>query len=424
MPESLPDGSPTTLESIYRAHQGLVRWVLRARGVPESSLDDQVHDTFIAIDRRLSERDPAVPLRTWIAGVARNVGFTHRRSVARRRRRTEGLMVPDEPRRPDEELERREAWRALQDFLDELRPNQREVFVMVELSGMRVSELATSMGTPPNTLHSRLLAARKQFNRRFAAVDDRGALVRRATTQGRARTEQRQRTWALIAASTEGLGVLPGPIVAASAAGGGTGSVKLFAATVVVGLLGVTGLVAATQPEPAPEPSRSRDAAGPRPSATSGSTATRGAAVVADARTETVPTPASRTARVDPAIDSARRTSSAERPSAHPPHPRREPTVASPRRDTVSAELEDPLASTLAILRRARGSLARARPAEALALLAELDDLGEFERERRRLELDGACQLDDRARARRSAVTLARLGATVDIDHPCGTDDD
>ena len=192
MPPS-PSAAPETgLETIYRRHQGLVRWVLRARGVPQAALEDHVHDVFLAILRRLPERDPEVPMRTWVAGVARNVSFTHRRTAARQQQRALRLVPPDDPPRPDEVLERREAWQALSEFLDDLGPEQREVFVMVEVTGMRVSELAETMGMPANTLHSRLKVARTRFSQRFhERGEQRAALVQRAREQGRAEPKQR-----------------------------------------------------------------------------------------------------------------------------------------------------------------------------------------------------------------------------------------
>lgn len=405
MPASSRTGSSTPLESIYRAHYGLVRWVLRARGVPEASLDDRVHDAFLAIFRRLPDRDPAVPLRTWIAGVARNVGFSHRRAAARRRRRDETVEAPAPPRRPDEELERREAWDALGEFLEQLRPEQREVFVMVELSGMRVSELATAMGMPANTLHSRLQAARRRFARRFESHTDLGGLVRHARRQARPRPEQRRRTWALIVASTRGA-ALPTSLIAAPTTSW-VASAKLTAATVVIGLLGAAGVVAIAGSEAPPAPATSRDTSDREPDETK--------------------------ARTDPALPqhtAAEPAAVVPNPASEPPATE-EPARASRRRaaetspDEPSPAVDTKLLATLEVLRRARRSLARDRPAEALATLRELGGpVGELERERRRLELDAACRLDDQEVARRAAAALGELGVSTGSDDPCEASDE
>ena len=42
------DSALDALEQVYRRHYRRVRWVVRARGVPESALDDVVHDVFLS----------------------------------------------------------------------------------------------------------------------------------------------------------------------------------------------------------------------------------------------------------------------------------------------------------------------------------------------------------------------------------------
>ena len=56
---------------------------------------------------------------------------------------------------PDELLFRSIVWTELADALDELPPEQREVFVMHELEGVSFREMARQTGVPVNTLLSR-----------------------------------------------------------------------------------------------------------------------------------------------------------------------------------------------------------------------------------------------------------------------------
>lgn len=417
-----PSADPTpSLEQIYRTHHGLVRWVLRARGVPEAALDDRVHDAFLAIFRRLPERDPSVPLRTWVAGVARNVGFSHRRSQARQRSRALRLVPPDDPPRPDELLERREAWRALSAFLDDLGPEQREVFVMVEVSGMRVSELAASMGMPANTLHSRLKVARTRFSQRFAVSSERrGELLQRAREQGRADSQQRRRTWAMIAASMEGLPPVPPAGAGATALAkatwlGGLGAPGLTVATIVAGVLTAGALVAARAPARSSTPAElsvvaTAEVVEPAPAA-------RPSVVPS-------PTPAEPPEPV-PGHAASERIETRTTIESSTPRPRRPARFrgASPRDVADASPSADPdaeLARAVAALARARDELDRGRAREALAALDELDTrFGMLERERRRLELDAACRLGDAAHARRAATALHGLGAAAEPEHPC-----
>lgn len=416
MPPS-PSARPTTaLETIYRRHQGLVRWVLRARGVPEAALDDHVHDVFLAILRRLPERDPGVPVRAWVAGVARNVSFSHRRTAARQRSRALRLGPPDDPPRPDELLERREAWHALHAFLADLEPEQREVFVMVEVTGMRVSELAAATGMPPNTLHSRLKVARTRFSQRFAAPhEQRAALLQRAREQGRADPQERRRTWGMIAASIEGLPTLPGASGAAGAAtkaAWGLGSPSLTAVTLAVGLLGAAAIGGTF---------RSRVGAETAEASAPGSEAER---TIVAATASPVGEP---TGEPPVAMSPTPAPASPQGPEGTQPRPRARavPTSASSPTKAAAPALDTDaeLARAVAALRRARDELEGGRARQALAALDEPGvAFGELERDRRRLELDAACQTDDSSRAREAAAALARLGVTGDLEPPCPRD--
>ena len=166
------------LEAIYREHHRRVRWVLRSRGVDDDLLDDLVQEAFVAIFRRLPDRDPELPMALWVTGIARNVAFSHRRSSARRIEASRKMPPPSPEIEPDEAVERRHAWGQLQTFLDGLDEAQREVFVLSDLLGMKVPEVANVVDAPLNTLYSRLRLARRRFNDRFG--DDGEAQLERA----------------------------------------------------------------------------------------------------------------------------------------------------------------------------------------------------------------------------------------------------
>jgi RNA polymerase sigma-70 factor (ECF subfamily) len=421
MPSSPSAASETGLETIYRRHQGLVRWVLRARGVPEGALEDHVHDVFLAILRRLPERDAGVPVRAWVAGVARNVSFSHRRTMARQRSRALRLVPPDDPPRPDEELERREAWQALSAFLDDLGPEQREVFVMVEVTGMRVSEVAETMGMPANTLHSRLKVARTRFSERFEGPSEqRAALVQRAREQGRAEPKERRRTWAMIAASVEGLPALPaaGATAGASAKAAWVvgGSKTLTAVTLAVGVLGAAAVVGARSP--------ARERSGAEASVLASGSATE--SVDTPARVESPSAPIEEGAIDLPRRDRPRSRSSATEPVARPSADAPPgPDASVPTVPSASGPTDAELLRAMSAVEQAREALGRGQARRALAALDDhAASFGMLERERRRLELDAACRLDDGSRARRAAAALVELGAAIDASAPCAQDVD
>lgn len=236
---------PTTarleaLRNIYREHQPLVRAVVIGRGVPDASVDDVVHDSFLAIHRRLDERPPAVPVRQWVVSVARNVAFSYRRSAARRKLRLDQLPPPEASDPSSAELlDARRAWQVVCDFLDKLPAAQREVFVLCHVQGLAASEVAAMLGCSPNTVGSRLRLARAKFTRHFPDADglgDHAALLRRAARGSASTPSQKRRNLALILGQVR--------LAEASGTGGalpalGWASVGGLVAAAVIGLVGV-----------------------------------------------------------------------------------------------------------------------------------------------------------------------------------------
>ena len=366
------------LERIYRDHHARVRWVLRARGVDEGQLDDLVHEVFLAIHRRLAQRTCDVPLAKWVDGVARNVAFSHRRSLASATRMTAQIVESQGPRTPDEELERKEGWRALADFLASLPTEQREVFVLVEVLGLSVNEVARDVDVPINTLHSRLRLARKRFADRFVslATDDAAtqAFLQRAQAEARPNAASSRRAWALIAmklghtAKAVGLGAIAGTL-------GGV--------AVAVGIV-----VSAPLPSAVPTPTEIRPAftAAPR-----------------ERVRPRMPMPTPIEAE-DDAIEILEEPAVAAKPRV-----RRAP----PPRDDPEAQID--------LLRRARRFVAE-RPHEALALIddyAAQFGRGALDRERFVIERDAACRAHRIDRARKAAAVLVTLDVTVRVDDPC-----
>lgn len=174
------------LETFYRDHHRLVRWVARGARVPEAFLDDVVQDVFVSAYHR-RHGIPAGEERRWLVNMARGVCFSHRRSAARRRDRDAeyAATTVDETSDLDATLERRRALQRLWNALQQLDDDQRDVFIFVELAGMTAREVASALGISPNTASSRLRLARRKLGALSEDVlDD----ARRHTEPSRSRT--------------------------------------------------------------------------------------------------------------------------------------------------------------------------------------------------------------------------------------------
>lgn len=175
---------PLTLEEVYARHSAFVWRTVRRMGIPEAAVEDVMHEVFLVVHRRLPEFDGRVAMTTWLYHQTRGVVSNHRRSRRREERRL-ALVDPKPSPAPDPEAETRRGQAAefVRSFLDELDADKREVFVLAELEGLPVPEVAKMTGLKLNTAYSRLRAARQRFQRavgRLRAADARSSRSRTA----------------------------------------------------------------------------------------------------------------------------------------------------------------------------------------------------------------------------------------------------
>jgi RNA polymerase sigma-70 factor (ECF subfamily) len=157
-------GAIPTLGELFTMHAGYVWNTLRRLGVPPSELEDLTQDVFLQVDRHRADFDTTRPVRPWLFGFAYRIASQDRRR-AHRRRETYG--DPDTALHPgpspDEQLEAGERRRLVIEALQRIDLERRAVFVLYEIDGAPMGEIAESLGIPVNTAYSRLRTARAEF---------------------------------------------------------------------------------------------------------------------------------------------------------------------------------------------------------------------------------------------------------------------
>jgi RNA polymerase sigma-70 factor (ECF subfamily) len=155
-------------------HFDAVWRMVRRLGVPEADADDAAQQVFLALDKRLAdvtvERE-----RAFLMSVAVRIAANARRHL-RRSREESGLddeSASDELS-PEGALERRQLLGELDQALTLLADDQRSVFVLYEIEGFSLPEIAQSLGIPLGTATSRLRRARELFETWLAARRERG----------------------------------------------------------------------------------------------------------------------------------------------------------------------------------------------------------------------------------------------------------
>ena len=162
-----PAPAPVGLDfrTIFETEFEYVWHSLRRLGVRERDVDDVTHDAFIVVYRTLDQYDPGRPLRPWLFGIASRFAANYRRRAHHRGDVMEHTAeVADQARGADETLASRQATDLVQAALDALDDDRRNVFVLHELDGTSVPDIAAALSIPLNTAYSRLRLAREHFS--------------------------------------------------------------------------------------------------------------------------------------------------------------------------------------------------------------------------------------------------------------------
>ncbi|MBP7288123.1 MAG: sigma-70 family RNA polymerase sigma factor [Nannocystaceae bacterium] len=167
-------GELADLARMYQAHHDFVWRVLQNLGVERATIEDAVQDVFLVLHRRREAFDDRGEIRGLLFGIARRIARNHRRIAERPRR----YSLPPELVRaddPDDAIARRQAAAIVAGFIERLDEDRRMVFVLSEIEGMPMPQVADALGIKLNTAYSRLRLARQQFHSTVALHRDTGA---------------------------------------------------------------------------------------------------------------------------------------------------------------------------------------------------------------------------------------------------------
>jgi RNA polymerase sigma-70 factor (ECF subfamily) len=165
-------GERAAFERLYRDHRRQVAANLYRVLGERAELEDLVQEVFVIAFRGLERFRGDAKLSTWLYRIAVNVALGRLRSRARR-----APPVPyadvlsdvvDTASSPEERLADRQELLRVARTLEHLAPKKRIVFVLHEIEGLDIDEIAKIVGAPLVTVRTRLHYARKEFYRRVA----------------------------------------------------------------------------------------------------------------------------------------------------------------------------------------------------------------------------------------------------------------
>jgi RNA polymerase sigma-70 factor (ECF subfamily) len=150
-------------QSIFKAESSYVWNTLKRLGIPDRDAEDVAHDVFLTVYRRFEDYDSTRPVRPWLFGIAFRTASRYR-DLARHQREVMNDEHDPADERPavDEQLAAHQARQLFNRALDSVDLDQRAAFVMHDIDGFSVPEIATALAIPLNTVYSRLRLARER----------------------------------------------------------------------------------------------------------------------------------------------------------------------------------------------------------------------------------------------------------------------
>ncbi len=170
-----PRGSTAErIRRLLREHLGGIARYLGRLGIPASEVDDVAQEVFVVAASKLAGV-PSGSDRPFLYAIASRVANNARRADTRRRRAYERYLdAGTDPVPSQEELSDQLRARALFDtVLREMTPELRGVFLLCEVEGLAVPEIARRLALPTGTAASRLRRARESFFERIARARSR-----------------------------------------------------------------------------------------------------------------------------------------------------------------------------------------------------------------------------------------------------------
>jgi len=163
---------PGAMAELFDRHcDAVYRFLSRLLGAGSGDVEDMVHTTFLEALRSAARFRGGSSVRTWLFGIAANVGRHHIRDQMRKRSflKAWGELTPVAGQAPDLAAERQQTVDRVAAALAQLPFNLRAAFVLCDLEEMSGADAAAALDVRRGTLGRRLFEARRALR---AAVEE------------------------------------------------------------------------------------------------------------------------------------------------------------------------------------------------------------------------------------------------------------
>jgi RNA polymerase sigma-70 factor (ECF subfamily) len=155
---------------LFEMHYDYVYHSLRRLGVHTRDLEDVAHEVFLEVYRKLDVLDPARPAKPWLFAFAFRFASDYRRLSRHKDDLGGDGSAPSVEPSPEAAAMQRERVELAARCLSALSLELRTVFILYELDGVAMKDIAASLDIPLATAYSRLRLAREGFARAAEAA--------------------------------------------------------------------------------------------------------------------------------------------------------------------------------------------------------------------------------------------------------------
>jgi RNA polymerase sigma-70 factor (ECF subfamily) len=160
-------GDRAALSAVFRAEAPFVERVLSRIVGSSSDVEDLLQLTFEHAIRAFPSFRGEASVRTWLTRIAVRTALHHLKHPARKRRVAfeviEGGQDAVSPSRPQHQAEARARLETLNEHLGQLEAAQRTAFVLFQVEGRPMEEVAALMDANVSTTKSRVMWARRKL---------------------------------------------------------------------------------------------------------------------------------------------------------------------------------------------------------------------------------------------------------------------
>jgi RNA polymerase sigma-70 factor (ECF subfamily) len=170
------DGDYRAFDDLVTKHRGRVYAMIQNMVKNEADAWDLSQEVFVKVWKALPKYEARARFSTWMYRITHNVVYDWMRKrkiesagelddniLTRERIATGARATPARNARPDEALVNEELRKRIENALEQISPEHREVILLREVQGLEYKEIADAMDCSIGTVMSRLFYARKKL---------------------------------------------------------------------------------------------------------------------------------------------------------------------------------------------------------------------------------------------------------------------